>query len=145
VTRSADTIGGDDAPATTVQLRRQVETNEPEPGPVASCARRVEGWLAFDSERCLPPATVLRVSYDLYFWPTGVAVEPGPLADELAEEDADGLAADERVLAFRAELLRRWPELTTISTRQRSPAHWTRRTMSQPTTGSSTRWSESRR
>jgi hypothetical protein len=51
------------------------------------------------------------VSYDLYFWPTGVAVEPGPLADELAEEEADGLAADERVLAFRAELLRRWPEL----------------------------------
>jgi hypothetical protein len=51
------------------------------------------------------------VSYDLYFWPTGVAVEPGPLADGLAEEEADGLTADERVLAFRAELLRRWPEL----------------------------------
>jgi hypothetical protein len=51
------------------------------------------------------------VSYDLYFWPTGVAAEPGPLADRLADEDADGLAADERVLAFRAELLRRWPEL----------------------------------
>jgi hypothetical protein len=51
------------------------------------------------------------VSYDLHFWPTGVAVEPGRLADELAEEHADRLAADERVLAFRAEILRRWPEL----------------------------------
>lgn len=52
------------------------------------------------------------MSYDLYFWPAGVAVEPGPLADELAEEEADRLTADERVLAFRAEILRRWPELT---------------------------------
>jgi hypothetical protein len=59
-----------------------------------------------------PPVTLLSVSHDLYFWPTGVAVEPGRLADQLAEEEADGLAADERVLAFRAELLRRWPELT---------------------------------
>jgi hypothetical protein len=52
------------------------------------------------------------VSYDLYFWPAGVAAEPGPLADELADEEADGLTADERVPAFRAEILRRWPDLT---------------------------------
>src|SRR5262249_52483661 len=37
--------------------------------------------------------------------------EPGPLAERLAEEEADELAADQRVLAFRAELLRRWPDL----------------------------------
>ncbi len=51
------------------------------------------------------------MSYDLYFWPAGAADEPGPLAERLADEDADGLTADERVSAFRAELLRRWPEL----------------------------------
>ena len=56
-------------------------------------------------------ATLLRVSYDLYFWPTGAADEAGPLAERLAEEEADELVADERVLMFRAELLRRWPEL----------------------------------
>jgi hypothetical protein len=69
------------------------------------------GWRSAPSGGC-PPATLLSVSYDLYFWPPGAAVEPGPLVGELAEEEADGLAADERVLAFRAELLRRWPELT---------------------------------
>lgn len=51
------------------------------------------------------------VSYDLYFWPAGAADEPGPLAERLAEEDADELVPDERVLSFRGELLRRWPEL----------------------------------
>lgn len=51
------------------------------------------------------------VSYDLYFWVTGVAEDSQDLADRLADEDADGLEPDERVLAFRGELLRRWPEL----------------------------------
>ncbi|BEL06441.1 hypothetical protein Q0Z83_046320 [Actinoplanes sichuanensis] len=51
------------------------------------------------------------MTYDLYFWPAGSTDEPGPLADRLAEEDATGLAADERVSAFRSELLRRWPDL----------------------------------
>ncbi|WP_039905759.1 hypothetical protein [Micromonospora lupini] len=36
---------------------------------------------------------------------------PRRLADRLADEKADGLVPDERVLAFRAELLRRWPDL----------------------------------
>jgi hypothetical protein len=54
------------------------------------------------------------VSYDLYFWPSGAARNPGRLADRLAEENADGLVADERVLAFRAELLRRWPDLADV-------------------------------
>jgi hypothetical protein len=55
--------------------------------------------------------TLPRVTYDLYFWPSGVAEDPGRLADRLADEKADGLASDRRVLAFRTELLRRWPEL----------------------------------
>jgi len=38
------------------------------------------------------------VSYELYFWTAGVAAEPGPLAERLAEEDADTLVADERIL-----------------------------------------------
>ena len=38
------------------------------------------------------------MSYDLYFWTAGVAAEPGPLAERLAEEDADTLVADERIL-----------------------------------------------
>jgi hypothetical protein len=50
------------------------------------------------------------VSYDLYFWPAGTADDPCRLAEQLADEDAGGLVADERVLAFRGELLRRWPE-----------------------------------
>jgi hypothetical protein len=55
--------------------------------------------------------TLLRVSYDLYFWPSGAAKSPRRLADRLADEKTDGLVPDERVLAFRAELLRRWPDL----------------------------------
>lgn len=51
------------------------------------------------------------MSYDLYFWPSGAAEDPRELADQLADEEADGLASDRRVLAFRAELLRRWPDL----------------------------------
>ncbi|MGW0506090.1 hypothetical protein [Micromonospora sp. NPDC003241] len=51
------------------------------------------------------------MSYDLYFWPSGAAEDPGRLADRLADETANGLVSDERVLAFRAELLRRWPDL----------------------------------
>jgi hypothetical protein len=51
------------------------------------------------------------VSYDLYFWPSGAAKDPHRLADRLADENADGLVPDRRVLAFRAELLRRWPDL----------------------------------
>jgi hypothetical protein len=51
------------------------------------------------------------VSYDLYFWPSGFADEPGELAERLADEDAATMQPSERVLAFRAELLRRWPDL----------------------------------
>ncbi|MGW5558089.1 hypothetical protein ACWER9_12790 [Micromonospora sp. NPDC003944] len=51
------------------------------------------------------------MSYDLYFWPFGAAVNPRQLADRLADESADGLGPDDRVLAFRAELLHRWPDL----------------------------------
>ncbi len=51
------------------------------------------------------------MSHDLYFWPSGAAKDPGRLADLLADENARGLVPDQRVLAFRAELLRRWPDL----------------------------------
>jgi hypothetical protein len=51
------------------------------------------------------------VGYDLYFWPSGAAKNPRRLSDRLADEKADSLAPDRRVLAFRAELLRRWPDL----------------------------------
>ncbi|WP_427887996.1 hypothetical protein ACQHIV_33315 [Kribbella sp. GL6] len=51
------------------------------------------------------------MSYDLYFWVSGVAEDAQGLADRLADEDADELEPDERILAFRDELLRRWPEL----------------------------------
>ena len=51
------------------------------------------------------------MSYDLYFWPSGAAEDPRQLADRLADESADGLGPDPRVLAFRAEVLRRWPDL----------------------------------
>ncbi|MEU8390329.1 hypothetical protein [Micromonospora sp. NPDC048843] len=51
------------------------------------------------------------MSYDLYFWPSGAAEDPRQLADRLADESADGLVPNARVLAFRAEVLRRWPDL----------------------------------
>ncbi|WP_203934670.1 hypothetical protein [Virgisporangium ochraceum] len=51
------------------------------------------------------------MTYDLYFWPSGAAEDVVELADRLAEEEADVLAPDPRVLAFRADLLRRWPDL----------------------------------
>ncbi len=52
------------------------------------------------------------MSYDLYFWPTGAAPgQPHRLADRLAEEEPGSLVPDPRVPAFRAELLRRWPDL----------------------------------
>ncbi|GAB3086050.1 hypothetical protein [Micromonospora schwarzwaldensis] len=51
------------------------------------------------------------MSYDLYFWPSGAAENSRRLADRLADGKADGLVPDKRVLAFRAELLRRWPDL----------------------------------
>lgn len=64
-------------------------------------------------EECadLEVATLLRVSYELYLWPSGAAKNPRRLADWLADEKSDGLVPDKRVLAFRAELLRRWPDL----------------------------------
>lgn len=55
--------------------------------------------------------TVRGVSYDYYFWTAGTTADPGQLAEQLAEEEADGVRADPGVLTFRAELLRRWPEL----------------------------------
>jgi len=51
------------------------------------------------------------VSYDIYFWPSGAAKNPRRLAYRLADEKVDGLVPDQHVLAFRAELLRRWPDL----------------------------------
>jgi hypothetical protein len=51
------------------------------------------------------------VSYDLYFWKSGITDDPDQLADQLADEEADSVPADAAVLAFRAEALRRWPEL----------------------------------
>jgi hypothetical protein len=64
--------------------------------------------------RRMPPGsatTLLRVSYDLYFWPCGAAKNPGRLANRLGKEIVGALVPDERVVAFRAELLRRWPDL----------------------------------
>ncbi|MDG4825484.1 hypothetical protein O7635_26860 [Asanoa sp. WMMD1127] len=52
------------------------------------------------------------MSYDLYFWPAGATPDPTRLARRLADEKVGRLPPDERVLAFRADLLRRWPELT---------------------------------
>lgn len=51
------------------------------------------------------------MSFDLYFWKAGVTQEPGELAEQLAEEEARLAEPDAAVLAFRAELLERWPEL----------------------------------
>ncbi|MFC5005086.1 hypothetical protein ACFPIJ_45550 [Dactylosporangium cerinum] len=51
------------------------------------------------------------MSYDLYFWPTGSARNPGRTADRLAEGRPGRLVPDPRVLAFRAELVRRWPDV----------------------------------
>ncbi|MEV4538532.1 hypothetical protein AB0J82_32610 [Asanoa sp. NPDC049518] len=51
------------------------------------------------------------MSFDLYFWPSGATKRPRLLAGRLADEDTRGLVPEERVLAFRADLLRRWPEL----------------------------------
>jgi hypothetical protein len=63
------------------------------------------------SRECSAVGLNCRVSYDLYFWPSGAVKHPRRVAERLADEDAGGLAADQRVLAFRAELLRRWPDL----------------------------------
>ncbi|MFF5225418.1 hypothetical protein [Dactylosporangium sp. NPDC000521] len=52
------------------------------------------------------------MSYDLYFWPAGATRNARRLADRLAEGRPGRLKPDPRVLRFRAELLRRWPELT---------------------------------
>src|SRR5438128_2647597 len=54
------------------------------------------------------------VTYDLYFWPAGTAADAESaeaMARRLARERVDGLRADPRVVAFRAAVLRRWPEL----------------------------------
>ncbi|GIG42413.1 hypothetical protein ACFO1B_33825 [Dactylosporangium siamense] len=51
------------------------------------------------------------MSYDLYFWPTGAVRNPGRTAGRLAEGRPGRLAPDPRVLEFRAELVRRWPDV----------------------------------
>jgi len=56
-------------------------------------------------------ASLPLVSFDLYFWPSGATGRPRRLANRLADGNTQGLAPDPRVVAFRAELLRRWPEL----------------------------------
>ncbi|SCG38105.1 hypothetical protein GA0070614_0475 [Micromonospora coxensis] len=43
-----------------------------------------------------------------------MTTNPHRLAARLADEDADGLVPDEQVLTFRAELLRRWPDLADV-------------------------------
>ena len=51
------------------------------------------------------------MTYDLYFWRSGATDDPADLADQLAEQEADSVPADAAVLAFRADVLRRWPDL----------------------------------
>jgi hypothetical protein len=51
------------------------------------------------------------MSYDLYFWKSAVG-EPGEICDRLAEEEVEGVHPSTEVERFRAELLRRWPDLT---------------------------------
>lgn len=52
------------------------------------------------------------MSYDLYFWPRSATDDPGQLVEDLADDyKADELEADPALLAFRADLLTRWPEL----------------------------------
>jgi hypothetical protein len=63
------------------------------------------------SNSILYAATLPFVSYDLYFWPSGLAHDPGGLAQQLADEQAAAMEPSERVLTLRAELLRRWPDL----------------------------------
>ncbi|MEU8283953.1 hypothetical protein AB0C01_06395 [Micromonospora sp. NPDC048905] len=64
------------------------------------------------------------MSYDLCFWPSGAADDPRRLADRLADEKAGGLVPDERVLAFRTELLRRWPDLADMIAPWHSDVGW---------------------
>jgi hypothetical protein len=51
------------------------------------------------------------MSWDFYFWKTSIEKDPAAVADQLAEHQADCVAGDDRVLGFRTEVLRRWPDL----------------------------------
>jgi hypothetical protein len=48
------------------------------------------------------------------------------LAERLAEEEADVLGPDSRVLRFRAEILRRWPELADVGFPWHQDLDWRR-------------------
>ena len=50
------------------------------------------------------------VTYDLYFWKSADG-EAGEVCNRLADEDVDGVEASPDTQRFRAELLRRWPDL----------------------------------
>jgi hypothetical protein len=50
------------------------------------------------------------VAYDLYFWKSASG-EASEVCDRLADEDVQGVDASPDVLLFRAEVLRRWPDL----------------------------------
>jgi hypothetical protein len=51
------------------------------------------------------------MSWDFYFWKTSSEDDPAVVVDRLADERADCLVGDDQVLAFRSEVLRRWPDL----------------------------------
>jgi hypothetical protein len=53
---------------------------------------------------------LLTVTYDLYFWKAGFTSDPANLAGQLAKQQAERVPADPAVLAFRADILSRWPE-----------------------------------
>jgi len=54
---------------------------------------------------------VKSVSWDFYFWKTTTEEDPAVVADLLTEEQAECVVGDDAVLAFRSEVLRRWPGL----------------------------------
>ncbi|WP_327004724.1 hypothetical protein OHA72_58495 [Dactylosporangium sp. NBC_01737] len=68
------------------------------------------------------------MSYDLYFWPAGAARNPRRTADRLAEDRPGRLVPDPRVLAFRAELVRRWPDVARYLSPWHTDQDWQRGT-----------------
>jgi hypothetical protein len=68
------------------------------------------------------------VTYDLYFWPAGAARNPHRMAERLAEDRPGRLVPDPRVLAFRAELVRRWPDVARYLSPWHTDQDWPRGT-----------------
>ncbi|OPG08405.1 hypothetical protein B1L11_28355 [Microbispora sp. GKU 823] len=50
------------------------------------------------------------VAYDLYFWKSATG-EASEVCDRLADEDVQGVDPSPDTLLFRAEVLRRWPDV----------------------------------